>query len=115
MLGLKLRTWLSLLLVVLWGGACLWANSEAHDVAGAVAHGGQHGVDGKDLELFWGIPFAGVLLSIALMPLFLGHFWHHHYGKVALFWAAIFALPFYFNFQQHLGNKVEFQLEMAAF
>ena len=100
MLGIKLRTWLSLLLLGLYGGACLWASSTPHDGAAAVAHGGHHGIDGMDLELFWGIPFAGVLLSIALMPLFMEHFWHDHYGKVALFWALLFAIPFYLNYHE---------------
>lgn len=45
-------------------------------------------------SLFWAVPFAGVLLSIALMPLVAGHVWHHHYGKIAAGWAALFLLPF---------------------
>jgi Na+/H+ antiporter NhaD/arsenite permease-like protein len=42
------------------------------------------------------IPFAVLLLCIALMPLFAGHFWEHHYPKVAvglgLITAAYYAL-----------------------
>ena len=60
---------------------------------------GGAGVPG-DLPLFWGVPFAGVLLSIALFPLVMTHFWHHNYGKVAAFWAVIFALPFYSYFHE---------------
>lgn len=30
------------------------------------------------------LPFAALLLSIALMPLFAAHFWEHHYQKVAV-------------------------------
>ncbi len=45
------------------------------------------------------IPFAGILLSIALFPLFAPHFWHHHYPKVALFWALVFAVPFLLVFK----------------
>lgn len=52
------------------------------------------GLDGASLSLLWGLPFAGILLSIAIMPLAAGHFWHHHYGKVALFWALAFLVPF---------------------
>src|SRR5690606_27425455 len=37
-------------------------------------------IDGSQLSVAWGIPFAGVLLSIALMPLVLPWVWHHHYG-----------------------------------
>lgn len=52
------------------------------------------GVSGAQLSLAWGIPFVGMLLSIALMPLFAGHIWHHHYGKIAAGWAALLVLPF---------------------
>jgi len=40
------------------------------------------------------LPFAGLLLSIALMPLLLTRLWHHHYGKVTIAWAAAFLVPF---------------------
>lgn len=50
---------------------------------------------GADLSLVWTIPFAGILLSIAIFPLVAPHFWHHHFGKIALFWAAAFLIPFY--------------------
>ena len=50
-------------------------------------------LDGSALGLGWAIPFAGILLSIALMPLFLPHFWHANFGKVALFWALCCAVP----------------------
>ena len=44
------------------------------------------------------IPFVCMLLSIALMPLALPNFWHHHYGKVSIFWAAAMAGPFVISF-----------------
>lgn len=50
--------------------------------------------DGSGLSAWWGLPFAGILLSIALMPLLTPAFWHHHYGKVAAGWALAFLLPF---------------------
>jgi Na+/H+ antiporter NhaD/arsenite permease-like protein len=49
---------------------------------------------GESLPLWSAVPFAGILLSIALMPLLAPKFWHHHFGKVAAFWALLFALPF---------------------
>lgn len=52
-----------------------------------------HGLDGTTLGLLWVIPFAGILLSIALLPLFAPTFWHHHFGKVAGFWGAAILLP----------------------
>jgi Na+/H+ antiporter NhaD/arsenite permease-like protein len=51
-------------------------------------------LDGARLGLAWGLPFAGMLLSIALMPLLIPRIWHHHYGKIALGWAALLLLPF---------------------
>lgn len=51
-------------------------------------------VDGAALSAWWGVPFAGVLLSIALMPLLLPSVWHHHFGKIAFGWALAFLLPF---------------------
>ena len=50
--------------------------------------------DGARLGLVWGLPFAGMLLSIALFPLLAPHFWHRHFGKVAALWALLFAIPF---------------------
>lgn len=51
-------------------------------------------LDGSQLALGWGVPFAGLLLSIALVPLLAPIFWHHHFGKVAAGWALAFLLPF---------------------
>jgi len=51
-------------------------------------------MDGSTLSPLWGVPFAGLLLSIALVPLAAPAFWHHHYGKVAAAWALAFVLPF---------------------
>ena len=50
--------------------------------------------DASRMSPAWGIPFAGILLSIALMPLLLPWVWHHHYGKIAAGWALAFLLPF---------------------
>ena len=48
---------------------------------------------GADLSLFWAMPFAGMLLSIALGPVLFPHLWEHHYGKFAGFWAALTLVP----------------------
>lgn len=50
------------------------------------------------LNLIWSVPFVGMLLSIALMPLLTPHFWHQHYGKVTAFWALSFLVPFALTF-----------------
>ncbi|MGD8368055.1 MAG: sodium:proton antiporter [Desulfobacterales bacterium] len=58
-----------------------------------------HGHLGELLPLWSCIPFACMLLSIALFPLFLPEFWHHHFGKVSAFWAASLGLPFVYVFR----------------
>ena len=50
--------------------------------------------NGADLGFAWGIPFALILLSIALGPLFFAHTWHHHFGKITLGWTLLFLIPF---------------------
>ncbi|MFO1253436.1 sodium:proton antiporter [Inhella sp.] len=50
-------------------------------------------LDASAFGPLWALPFVGMLLSIALGPLLAPRFWHHHFGKVALFWAACFVLP----------------------
>lgn len=51
-------------------------------------------VNGAELSLWWGVPFAGILLSIAIAPLLAPKLWHDHYGKIAAAWAALFLVPF---------------------
>jgi Na+/H+ antiporter NhaD/arsenite permease-like protein len=54
--------------------------------------------DGRALNAWWGVPFAGLLLSIALLPLLAPRFWHHHFGKVAAAWSLAFLIPFAIQF-----------------
>ena len=53
---------------------------------------------GELLPLWSAIPFVGILLSIALFPLLAPKFWHHHFGKVSLFWSLLFFVPFFIAF-----------------
>ena len=46
-----------------------------------------------------GLPFLGILLSIALFPLLAPKFWIGNYAKVSLLWAAVFAVPFLIAFR----------------
>jgi Na+/H+ antiporter NhaD/arsenite permease-like protein len=55
-------------------------------------------LDGSLFSLIWGLPFVGMLLSIAFLPLLAPHFWHHHFGLVSAFWALSFLAPFLFHF-----------------
>jgi Na+/H+ antiporter NhaD/arsenite permease-like protein len=56
------------------------------------AHG--HAVLGPLLPLWSCLPFAFMLLSIALWPLMAPRFWHHNFGRISLFWALSLAIPF---------------------
>ena len=59
----------------------------------AQAAGDGHALDGASLSIVWVIPFVCMLLSIAICPLVVPHFWHHHFGKVAAFWGLAFLIP----------------------
>jgi Na+/H+ antiporter NhaD/arsenite permease-like protein len=59
----------------------------------AAAEAGAPHIDGAALGLLWAVPFAGILLSIAVLPLFAPSFWHHHFGKVSAAWALAFIVP----------------------
>ncbi|PRX30314.1 UIT6 family transporter [Paraburkholderia sp. BL18I3N2] len=61
-------------------------------------------LDGATLSALWGLPFAGVLLSIALFPLIAPAFWHHHFGKIAAAWALVFLVPFALDY----GSRAAF-------
>ena len=54
-------------------------------------------LNGADLSIYWVLPFAGILLSIAVFPLLAPNFWHHHFGKISAFWALLFIGPFIFK------------------
>ncbi len=99
-------------------------NSEGHSTAPAVHNetesmaspgtdhqhqaSGHHAGEGlgEKLPLASCIPFAGMLLSIALMPLIAADFWHHHFGKVSAFWAAALAVPFLFNYHWSAAHEI---------
>ena len=67
--------------------------------------------DGSLLGLAWGLPFAGMLLSIALFPILAPRVWHRHFGKIAAAWALLFVVPFALRF----GTKeTTYQLAHAA-
>ena len=61
----------------------------------AAAEGAFHG---GALSPLWVIPFAGILLSIAVAPVTAPSFWHHHFGKASAFWALAFIVPFALHF-----------------
>jgi len=58
---------------------------------------GSHNVSenlGKILPLWSFIPFIGMLLSIALFPLFKPHWWEKNLFNVAIVWSLVFLVPF---------------------
>ncbi|HQK99362.1 MAG TPA: sodium:proton antiporter, partial [Smithellaceae bacterium] len=68
---------------------------------------GAHVVEiGAQLPLWSALPFAGILLSIALMPLAVPRFWHHHFPKVSAFWALVFAAPFLYFFREAAVHEI---------
>ena len=44
-------------------------------------------------NLAWGLPFVGLLLTIAAAPLAVPGLWNRHYGKLVAFWALAFVAP----------------------
>ena len=52
-----------------------------------------HGISGSGIGLLWTLPFAGILLSIAIFPLVNEHWWHENFGKVSAFWALLLLVP----------------------
>ncbi len=60
--------------------------------------GERAGLPGREMSLFWVLPFLGILLSIAFFPLVYEDFWHRHFGKISLFWAMSVLLPGYMVF-----------------
>ena len=77
--------------------SALFPDTLAHTDAINHAHHNVH-LNGSNLSMLWLLPFMGILLSIALCPLIAPHYWHSNYGKISLFWAAIFFIAFTFNF-----------------
>lgn len=46
-------------------------------------------LDGAAMRWPYALPFAGLLLSIAMGPLLFPGIWHHHYGKITAAWALL--------------------------
>jgi Na+/H+ antiporter NhaD/arsenite permease-like protein len=67
------------------------ALAAAMPVAASAATAGHF--DAAVLGPAWALPFVGMLLSIALLPLVALGLWHHHYGKIAVGWALLCLVP----------------------
>jgi Na+/H+ antiporter NhaD/arsenite permease-like protein len=84
--GIRRAMFALLLAAPLLAPGSAWAAPEAH------------AFDGSQLGLVWTLPFAGMLLSIAILPLAAPRLWHHHYGKIAALWGLAFLVPFWLQF-----------------
>ena len=74
-------------------------SGDTEHIKSGSGHGQDHPNLGQILPLWSCIPFAFMLLSIALWPLLMPDFWHHHFGKISGFWAATLAIPFLYAFK----------------
>ncbi|HYL32312.1 MAG TPA: sodium:proton antiporter [Stellaceae bacterium] len=43
--------------------------------------------------LAWGLPFVGLLLTLAIAPLGVSGLWGRHYGKIVALWSLVFVVP----------------------
>lgn len=57
---------------------------------------------GDQLPIWSIAPFVGMLLSIAIFPLVKGEWWEKNQLWVALFWSAVFIVPFFIAFGAHI-------------
>jgi Na+/H+ antiporter NhaD/arsenite permease-like protein len=81
-----------------WGGAnqgfaALVGVLSATLICPGTALAAETALEGSKLGIWWAVPFAGLLLSIALLPLQAPSLWHHHFGKIAAGWALAFLIP----------------------
>jgi Na+/H+ antiporter NhaD/arsenite permease-like protein len=92
------------------GGLALAALALAGPAGAAEATGHGSPELGTVLPAWSAVPFAGILLSIALFPLFAPRFWHHNYHKVALFWGLALVIPFVLAY----GGRAAFEIAHVA-
>ena len=62
-------------------------------------------LNGSGLSPLWVVPFAGILLSIAVAPVTAPAFWHQHFGKTTAFWSLAFLIPFTLNYGIDLTGR----------
>ena len=74
-------------------------------------------VDGRSLSPLWGIPFALILLSVAIMPLISHRLWGKYSGWIVLTLAAFFVIPFayVFGLEAAAGAVIEALIEYVSF
>ena len=69
-----------------------------------------------DLLPVWSvIPFVGMLLSIALFPLFKPEWWEKNLFKVAIAWSLVFLIPFAIGFGPRMAGFQFFEIVMLDY
>ena len=81
--------------------------------APAALAAGETQLNGVGLSALWAAPFAGLLLCIAILPLWTPQIWHHHFGKISAFWALAVLGPMAILFGPDLASR-EFVHTMVA-
>ena len=76
--------------------------------APAFAAGGAGHAGGFVPPVWTILPFIGILLSIALFPLFANHFWEHHYPKVSAAWLVVAVILMYLSVPAEVGFSAAF-------
>lgn len=61
------------------------------------------------MDLYLCIPFVGILLCIAVMPLLKPHWWESHQPHIVVLWSLLFVIPF--AFLHGAGEAAEIVLE----
>jgi Na+/H+ antiporter NhaD/arsenite permease-like protein len=94
---------LAVVVILMFAGPAAASDPPDH----ASENGGHDGPGlGERLPLWTCLPFAGILLSIALFPLVRPKWWHHHFPKVSAAWAVIFAVPFLVVFRGEAAHEI---------
>ena len=86
-----LKIFFAAVLLILCSGVAAFAEVE-----------GGHENLGNLLPIWSCLPFAGMLLSIAIFPLVKPEWWEHNMLKVAIFWSLLFLVPFGIAFGGHM-------------
>jgi Na+/H+ antiporter NhaD/arsenite permease-like protein len=87
-----MKKWKSMFVVMFMAVCAFLAN---HSVALAAAET-EAGDIGNQLSLGFCVPFAGMLLCIAICPLVVGEWWEKWKPVVVVFWSLLFLIPFAF-------------------
>lgn len=73
---------------------------------GIALAGGELSFDGPSLSPLWSIPFIGIILSIAVLPLFAPKLWDHHYGKIVFGWTLLFFIPLLVTYDMSITANI---------